>query len=380
MKLRMKMIFLLVLTAVGALLALGWGWDAHRFINRKTVYHLPNSMLLFIQDSSFFSYHSVDADARRNNNDTSFYAEWPRHFMDIDDYPNFHNLPRSLDSMIMLYGWERVKNNGINPWATVWVYDSLVNQLTRGNWTAAKLTASDLGHYVGDAHQPLHNTRNYNGQFSNNYGIHSRYETTMLSPGYYLSALYITPDTVQYIGDRINHVFDYILHTNSLVNTVLQGDTYGKSVSGWSGSGTPPASYYNALWNFTDDITHSQMQRATLNLASLWYSAWVDAGLILPTDVLDETKTRPAELLLRQNFPNPFNPSTTISYDLPVGGTVSLKVFTLDGREVATLVKENQSAGSHQINFHSGDLSSGVYLYRLQLGSFSQTRKLVLLK
>ncbi|MBM2846922.1 MAG: hypothetical protein HW407_2234, partial [Bacteroidetes bacterium] len=83
--------------------ASGWGWDAHRFINRRSVYHLPGQMSLFIQDSSFFATHSVDADQRRVSGDTSFYAEGPRHFMDIDDYPNFHNLPRSLDSVIALY-------------------------------------------------------------------------------------------------------------------------------------------------------------------------------------------------------------------------------------------------------------------------------------
>ncbi|MFN0159334.1 MAG: T9SS type A sorting domain-containing protein [Bacteroidota bacterium] len=369
-------IFVLLVTGA-TFVAYSWGWDAHRFINRKTVYHLPNQMLLFIQDSAFFSLHSVDADQRRISGDTSFYAEAPRHFMDIDDYPNFHFLPRSLDSMILLYGWERVKENGINPWATVWNYDSLVNQLSRGDWSKAKLTASDIGHYVGDAHQPLHNTRNYNGQYSNNYGIHSRYETTMLNSTYYLNSLFITPDSVEYVADRINFVFDYILHTNSRVDTVLQADTYAKGVSGWNGSGTAPASYYNALWQRTRNITLDQMQRGTLNLASLWYSAWVDAGLITS---IDPPPTMVADFRLHQNFPNPFNPATRISYDLPVGGTVSLKVFTLGGQEVATLAQGNQSAGAHVVEFNAGNLASGVYFYRLQLGSFTQTKKLTLMR
>ncbi len=360
-------------------LGYSWGWDAHRFINRKTVYHLPNQMLLFIQDSAFFSLHSVDADQRRISGDTSFYAEAPRHFMDIDDYPNFHNLPRSLDSMILLYGWERVKENGINPWATVWNYDSLVNQLSRGDWTKAKLTASDIGHYVGDAHQPLHNTRNYNGQYSNNYGIHSRYETTMLNSTYYLNSLFITPDSVRYIADRINFVFDYILYTNSRVDTVLQADTYAKSVSGWNGSGTAPAAYYNALWQRTRNITLDQMQRGTLDLASLWYSAWVDAGLIT-TGIDFPSSAIPEDFQLYQNFPNPFNPTTTISFDLPVGGTISLKVFTLDGQEVATLASGNHSAGVNTVEFDAGELASGVYFYQLQLGSFTQTKKLMLMR
>ena len=365
----LSLAFLLYLSATG------WGWDSHRFINKKAVYHLPNAMLLFIQDSSFFSTHSIDADVRRNS-DTSLFAEYPRHFMDIDDYPDFRNLPRSLDSVIALYGWERVKQNGTSPWATVWNYDSLVNQLARGDWTQAILTASDLGHYVGDAHQPLHNTRNYNGQYTNNSGIHSRYETTMLSSTYYLSALTITPGNVQYVADRINYVFDYILHCNSLIDTIFRGDTYAKSLSG----GNYNSIYYSALWDKTRLITLDQMQRGTKALASLWYSAWVDAGLIVLTGVPSGGATRPEDFLLAQNYPNPFNPATTISYSLPVGGTVFLKVFSLDGREVATLVNENQSAGDHKIQFNAAGLASGVYVYRLQMGGFVQARKLLLLK
>lgn len=361
--------------------AFGWGWETHRFINRKAVYHLPDQMMLFIQDSLFFSTHAADADMRRVSGDTSFYAEGPRHFMDIDDYPNFRTIPRSLDSLIMIYGWERVKQNGTNPWATLWNYDSLVSQLRRGDWNQAKLTASDIGHYVGDAHQPLHNTVNYDGQLTNQRGIHSRYETTMLNTTYYQSHLFITPDSSRYIRDRINYVFEYILHTNSYVDTVLRADLHAKTVSGWNGSGSAPTAYYQALWQKTRTITLEQVQRATESLASLWYSAWVDAGLILPTGVLPERPTMPSDFLLKQNYPNPFNPSTTISYFLPVGGTVSLKLFSLAGQELATLVSGNQSAGAHEVRFTApGTLPSGAYLYRLRLGDFSQTKKLVILR
>ncbi len=355
--------------------AFGWGGDGHRFINRKAVYHLPDQMLLFIQDSSFFSQHASDADIRRNTDTvTSLYAEAPRHFMDIDDYPDFHNLPRNLDTLVALYGVQRVKNNGTSPWATIWNMDSLVNQLSRGDWDRATLTASDIGHYVGDAHQPLHNTVNYNPG-----GLHSRYESTMINASHYLSQLFITPDSCHYIQNKIDYVFEYVLHANSLVDSVIQGDTYAKVVSGWNGSGTPPASYYAALWSYTRSLTLDQMQSATQDLASLWYTAWVDAGLIVLDVNPPEPKT-PANFQLAQNYPNPFNPLTTISYSLPVGGTVFLKVFTIDGREVATLVRENQSVGAHSVQFDASNLASGVYLYRLQLGSFTQTRKLILLK
>lgn len=352
--------------------AFGWGGTGHRFINRTTVYHLPNYMQLFIQDSSFFADHASDADNRRISGDTSMYAESPRHFLDIDDYPNFHALPRSMDTLIALYGWQRVKANGTLPWATMWNMDSLVNQLHRGDWSRAYLTASDIGHYVGDAHQPLHATANYNPG-----GLHSRYETSMINT--YQAQLYIVPGSVHYVNDKINYIFDYILHSNSLVDSLIHGDTYAKTVSGWNGTGNPPSSYYTALWNYTGGMTLDQMQRATSSLADLWYTAWVDADLIV-LGVEPPVPRASSNFQLAQNYPNPFNPSTTISYVLPVGGTVFLKVFALDGREVATLVHEDQSAGAHQVRFDASHLASGVYVYRLQLGGFVQSRKLLLVK
>ena len=83
---------------------------------------------------------------------------------------------------------------------------------------------------------------------------------------------------------------------------------------------------------------------------------------------------------MQQNYPNPFNPSTTISYDLPTDSKVTLKVFDVLGREVATLVNGFVEAGSHQAVFNATRLASGVYFYRLQAGAYSATRKLAILK
>jgi photosystem II stability/assembly factor-like uncharacterized protein len=83
---------------------------------------------------------------------------------------------------------------------------------------------------------------------------------------------------------------------------------------------------------------------------------------------------------LEQNYPNPFNPSTTISYALPKTSHVTLKVYDVLGREVETLVNERESIGSHSMTFDGKLLSSGVYFYRLQAGSFTQTKKLILIR
>jgi hypothetical protein len=98
------------------------------------------------------------------------------------------------------------------------------------------------------------------------------------------------------------------------------------------------------------------------------------------TSVESSIGQTPQSYALHQNYPNPFNPTTVINFDLPVSGTISLKVFDLLGREVATLVDGRMEAGFHQVTFDASRLTSGVYFYRIQAGSFSETKRLVLLK
>jgi Pyruvate/2-oxoacid:ferredoxin oxidoreductase delta subunit len=83
---------------------------------------------------------------------------------------------------------------------------------------------------------------------------------------------------------------------------------------------------------------------------------------------------------LSQNFPNPFNPSTTINYSLPVSGFVQLKVFNLLGQEIANLVEKEQRMGNYEIDFNASGLTNGIYFYRLQSENFTETKKLILLR
>jgi hypothetical protein len=88
----------------------------------------------------------------------------------------------------------------------------------------------------------------------------------------------------------------------------------------------------------------------------------------------------PTAFSLDQNYPNPFNPATTIQFALPTASFTTLKIFNLQGQEVATLVNAVKNAGTHTVTWNAADLPSGVYFYHLQAGSFSQTRKLILQK
>ncbi|PKL83101.1 MAG: hypothetical protein CVV24_06740 [Ignavibacteriae bacterium HGW-Ignavibacteriae-3] len=98
------------------------------------------------------------------------------------------------------------------------------------------------------------------------------------------------------------------------------------------------------------------------------------------TGVESNNNEIPVGYYLEQNYPNPFNPTTNISYSLPLAGNVVLKIYDIMGQEVKTLVSGFKEAGHYQITLDAGSFSSGVYLYRLQIGTFMTTKKFILMK
>ncbi|HQF42775.1 MAG TPA: T9SS type A sorting domain-containing protein [Ignavibacteriaceae bacterium] len=112
-------------------------------------------------------------------------------------------------------------------------------------------------------------------------------------------------------------------------------------------------------------------------------SNWINDGRVLysysPTDV-EELPGEIKTYSLSNNYPNPFNPSTTIKYQIPKSGLVTLKVYNVLGKEITTLVNEEKSVGSYEITFDASGLSSGIYFYKLSADNFQQTKKMILLK
>ncbi len=143
-----------------------------------------------------------------------------------------------------------------------------------------------------------------------------------------------------------------------------------------------------SVWNYLkESITNNVSEvLSTLNTAlydedefvRLSASAAIDT--ILRVTSVDYPAALPNDFVLYQNYPNPFNPSTTIRWQSPVHGRQTLKVFDILGREVATLLDEERPAGRYEILFNGSHLASGVYIYRLQAGSFSSVKKMILLK
>lgn len=132
----------------------------------------------------------------------------------------------------------------------------------------------------------------------------------------------------------------------------------------------------------------SELDKNTINY---WRVCGIDSAGIGPfsstgyfttgtLDAVNNSDVSPREFTLSQNYPNPFNPFTVISYQLPVNSFVYLKVYDVLGRNVQTLVEREQPAGAHQATFDGSHLGSGIYIYRLQAGTFTATKKLLLVK
>ncbi len=112
------------------------------------------------------------------------------------------------------------------------------------------------------------------------------------------------------------------------------------------------------------------------NPVGFWYLASRELNVAVEQGNLNV----PKEFQLQQNYPNPFNPATTIEFALPKQSNVTLKLFDILGREVATLVDAELESGVHKINFDGQDLASGIYFYRIHAEGFLKTKKLMLLK
>jgi hypothetical protein len=113
--------------------------------------------------------------------------------------------------------------------------------------------------------------------------------------------------------------------------------------------------------------------------ASLFITSGFLPGADYVVDV-DEQTPLPIEYQLYQNYPNPFNPTTTIAFDLPKTGVVSIRVYNILGQEVTNVLDEEKEAGRHKMVFNASQLASGAYFYRIQAGSFVQTKKMLILR
>jgi len=377
MKIKSKL--LLAAITICSILFIGWGNVGHRIINTRTSLSVTPVMSFWGNWSDSLAAHGSDADNRKSSDPN----EAPKHYIDIDNYPEFISngyISQSFDSLVLQHGYSFVMDQGILPWAIMKTFDSLQTAFQNYQFHKAMLFAADLGHYVGDMHMPLHITMNFNGQLTGQTGVHSRYESTMI--GNYSTQIIYTGDSLIYINDVSDFVFSTLYSNYSYVDSVLKCDSLAKAFAG----NTNSTAYYSKLWELSKGFTIKLFKDASYKLTCLIYTAWLNAGS--PVSVEDENYIKsPITFNLYQNYPNPFNPSTIIKYTISnvtlsgvEGSRVQLKIYDVLGNEISTLVDEEKPAGNYEIKFNASTLSSGIYFYKLQTSNFTETKKMILLR
>jgi len=250
----------------------GWGDQGHKLINNKAIAFLPTELKPYMQWQDYITLHSVDPDNRKDEDKT----EGPKHFIDIDFYKEFNNgqLVEDKKELVALYGDSMVTKQGLLPWATFDSYNKLIQALKDKDKNKILLYTSDLGHYVADGHQPMHAMLNYNGQLSNQRGLHSRYESKMVNK--YLKEIEssIKNINVTKVDSPFQFIFNYIANGNSVKYVILGADIEAAKIAG----GTDNEEYLRLLWFKTKYVTELQFNTAVSDLASLIYTAWLEAG------------------------------------------------------------------------------------------------------
>ena len=182
-----------------------------------------------------------------------------------------------------------------------------------------------------------------------------------------------------YVVEEGNHRIMYFANAASLANGPNATNVLGQADFVSNAAVTPPTA---SSFNFPNSMIFDNINN------QIWVA---DAGnnRVLRFDLNPAGPTtgvtlvpgqRPTAYALAQNYPNPFNPSTTIAFQVPVAGHVTLAVFDVLGRRMATLVDERKDAGSYTVRFDGAGLATGVYIYRLTSGQFTQTRKMLMMK
>src|SRR5215208_1612592 len=227
MRLRLIVMPLLVALAVAATPrpAAAWGFEAHRYIMTRAIVLLPPQIRpFFAKYQTAIVEHAIDPDLWR----TAGWEQEPlRHFLDMDAYGPypFPNFPRDYDEAAKRYTADFVTKNGLVPWRTVEIYQKLVEAFrqqapySRDN---IKFFSAVLTHYVSDAHVPFHAVVNYDGQLTGQQGIHSRFESEAFER--YRLGLRVVPKPVVPVGDARDFIFETLIASFPLAETVLAAD------------------------------------------------------------------------------------------------------------------------------------------------------------
>jgi hypothetical protein len=263
-----------------------WGFFAHRKINRQAIFSLPPEMIGFFKlHIEYITENAVNPDRRRY----AVKGEAEKHFIDADAYGDsaIYNLPRYWHQALEVYPEEALRENGIGPWNVYQTQIFLTEAFRKKDVKAILRLAADLGHYIGDMHVPLHTTKNYNGQLTNQYGIHAFWESRipeLLSEDYDFfvgKADYLErPQYAIWEGVIGAHLaLDSVLHFEKIISERFSEDKkYSYEERGGINTKVYSKEFSKAYHDMLDGQVERQMRKAVKTVADFWYTAWVNAG------------------------------------------------------------------------------------------------------
>ncbi len=268
-------------------LSFAWGFYGHKKINELSVYTLPKPLFGFYKAHiDYITAHAIDADKRRY----IMAEEACRHYLDGDFYEHclpLDTIPKYYKDAIAKYTEDTVQHHGIVPW----YIQTMMYRLTEAFKTkdAARILklSADLGHYVGDCHVPLHATSNYNGQKTNQVGIHGLWESRL--PELFNTEYDFFTGLAVYTDTAVNAIWQAYAQSFSLVDSVLKTEKkvsdnfpldkkYALESKGNTVVKVYSQDFCKAYHNELGNMVENRLRSSITLLGSLWYTCWVNAG------------------------------------------------------------------------------------------------------
>jgi S1/P1 Nuclease len=272
---------------------LAWGIWGHNHINRGAVLALPKEMgLFFYNHIDFITEESTVPDLRKYTMNDK--AEFPRHYINLENYhyESRAGMPKNVSEAISKFGKDSTDKWGTLPWHIQEMMTKLTKAFRNKNKTEILFLAADLGHYVGDAHMPLHTTENHDGQLTGQKGIHAFWETQL--PELFGKNYNLFTGEAHYIKNVEKSTWDAIDSSYELSFTMLsiekklkndnpEDKQYamgedGKPMKNEWGSLVHSYYYAHVYHELLNGMVERQMKKAITMTADLWYTAWVNAG------------------------------------------------------------------------------------------------------
>jgi hypothetical protein len=286
-----------------------WGFYGHKRINHLAVFTLPSGMVGFYKHNiDYITEASVNPDRRR----FSLVDEAPRHYIDLDHYGDsaLRSMPKYWNDAVEKFSEDTLKAYGIVPWHVNRMYFQLKEAFLLGDPGRILKTSAEIGHYIGDAHVPLHTTENYNGQLTGQEGIHGFWESRLVE--LYSGNYDFFVGRAGYLSDPQAEIWRIVAESHLLKDTVLMeekrlAEKFGEKRFSYETKGRQTVKVYSeayaeAYHKILKGMVERRMRSAVYTTGSFWFTAWVDAGqpdlkrLINYTPTPEELSARKIEL------------------------------------------------------------------------------------